>query len=337
MEADDILAKFDAVQEEQEHYLARCPAHPDSRPSLVIWFKSDGKCTMTCRAGCRTRDVIAAAGLRWPDLKGVTGPAVTAPAQRSALVSGPPVARLAMYVHRTSGAFSESPAASYAERRFGVGAGLAAELRLGYDGGTGFDHTSAGFRRFPRLTVPLCDFRGVALGLQGRDLSGDCPGRWLSLTNPDGMRWLPYGVFRPGAEVVLVTEGPGDGLTAVAADPRFGAVVIRGASLARNAELTAEIAGHLRGRHVVVAGDNDKAGREFTKTVAAAFRAHALAPAALTLPRRAGDISEWREKGRHFAEAFPAAVLGAEPMQARPNKARDKRLAAYAAATRGEV
>lgn len=239
------------------------------------------------------------------------------------------MARLALYVRESSKRLTGAPEAlEYASRRFGVGAELAAELRLGYDPGRGFEHTSSGFRRFPRLTVPLCDFRGVALGLQGRDISGQCKGRWLSLTNPEGMRWLPYGVFRPDAEVLVVTEGPGDGLTAVAADNRFGAVVIRGASLARNPELTADIAAHLRGRHVVVAGDNDKAGREFTKTVAAAMRAHAVVPCALTLPRRAGDISEWREKGRHFAEAFPAAVLGAEPMQANPNKSADRRLAA---------
>ena len=51
-----------------EHVQAVCPAHQDREPSLSIDWKPSGKTLITCRAGCRTADVIAALGLSWGDL-----------------------------------------------------------------------------------------------------------------------------------------------------------------------------------------------------------------------------------------------------------------------------
>lgn len=41
-------------------WMARCPAHDDSRPSLSISAGKDGKVLVRCHAGCDQRDVIAA-------------------------------------------------------------------------------------------------------------------------------------------------------------------------------------------------------------------------------------------------------------------------------------
>ena len=326
MDATELLSRFKGLQEDADGYVVCCPAHADGRPSLKIWF-DDTKCRMVCRAGCKTVDVLTAAGLRWKDLFSVTGERTTVSAKQAEMVAGAPVVQLRLYVQQKAAAFPESPAAEYAARRFGITTELAADLRLGYDEGQGFAHTSAGFTRFPRLTVPLYDFRGIALGLQGRDLSGLCPGRWLSLRNPEGLRWLPYGVFRPDADAFVVCEGPGDALTAVAADPSIGAVIIRGASLAKNAELLAEVAGALRGRRVILAGDNDKAGREFVKNAAEGLRNHALIPSRLAIPVRANDVSEWREKDPQFTEHFRHAAAVAEPIPAKTNNAQTRRMA----------
>lgn len=341
MDANDILARFSGAVQEADGYVVRCPAHPDGHPSLKIWFDTD-KCRLTCRAGCKTADVLRAAGLKWADLFDVTGERKTVSVQRADLVSGAPVALLRQFIEETSGAYLESPADDYAARRFGVTGELAAELKLGYNGavwsGSSFPYAQGRFRQYPRLTVPLRDFRGIAKGLQGRDISGKCPGRWLSLTNPDGLRWLPYGVFRPAAETVIITEGPGDGLSAVAANEHFGAVVIRGASLASNAELTAELATHLRGRFVIIAGDNDPAGRKFTRTVNAALREHAVVPCGLEIPARNGDITAWRERlDTSFPGAFTTAVMRAHPIPAKPNKAADKRMRGFGGSLRGEI
>ncbi len=41
-------------------WMARCPAHDDSSPSLAISAGSNGKVLVRCHAGCDQRDVIAA-------------------------------------------------------------------------------------------------------------------------------------------------------------------------------------------------------------------------------------------------------------------------------------
>ena len=47
---------------------ARCPAHDDHTPSLSIATGADGRALITCQAGCRTEDVVAALKLKMADL-----------------------------------------------------------------------------------------------------------------------------------------------------------------------------------------------------------------------------------------------------------------------------
>ncbi len=47
---------------------ARCPAHEDRRPSLSIGEGDDGCCLLDCKAGCDTKDVVAAIGCTMADL-----------------------------------------------------------------------------------------------------------------------------------------------------------------------------------------------------------------------------------------------------------------------------
>ncbi len=61
----------------------RCPVHRDNTPSLDITSGRDGRVLVLCRAGCRTADVLKAAGLGWRDLY-PDGPPLT-PDQRTAL------------------------------------------------------------------------------------------------------------------------------------------------------------------------------------------------------------------------------------------------------------
>ncbi|WP_209441955.1 toprim domain-containing protein, partial [Kitasatospora aureofaciens] len=149
------------------------------------------------------------------------------------------------------------------------------------------------------------DFDGRPHGLQGRDLSGDCPGRWVSLKNPKGQRWGQYGVFRGegGYGVTIVSEGPGDGLTAVAVG--YDAVCIRGAALTASPELIKELADGLKGSLVVVAGDGDKAGQRFNRALAEGLGAHGVQVRALDLPGGASDLTAWREAD---PQGFPFAL-----------------------------
>ncbi|MFF2039356.1 phage/plasmid primase, P4 family [Kitasatospora sp. NPDC058170] len=180
----------------------------------------------------------------------------------------------------------------------------------------GLPWRSRAFLAYPRLTVPLRNFRGVAHGLQGRDLSGQCPGRWLSLQNPKGSRWGLYGVFKGqgGYGTTIITEGPGDALTAVSVG--YDAVAVRGASLAGSPELWEELAEGLKGSHVLVAGDNDKAGKGFSQRLAEGLAAHGIEVYALDLPNTVEDLTDWRESGpAGFPLALHRAVKEARPVR----------------------
>ncbi|MFI9721545.1 phage/plasmid primase, P4 family [Streptomyces sp. NPDC052396] len=326
MQFTEILSRFADVTEETDGgYLALCPAHGDSRPSLRIWRGDNHKVRLACRAGCRNEEVVKAAGLVWSDLFDVTGPGATVPSGRPALVGPGPTASLAVYVDATTGRLFDydhayaTKAREYIADRFGLDEDGAADLMLGVDSGdieANFPYRSRAFTRYPRLTVPLVDFRGVARGLQGRDLSGKCPGRWVSLRNPDGQRWGAYGVLRGqgGYGVTIVSEGPGDGLTAVAVG--YDAVVIRGAALAGSPELLAELAEGLKGHQVIAAGDNDTAGQRFNARLAEGLKPYGITVYALPIPHDGDDLTDWRGRNPHgFPAALHDAVHAARPVQ----------------------
>ncbi|MFI9206177.1 phage/plasmid primase, P4 family [Streptomyces sp. NPDC053048] len=268
--------------------------------------------------------MINAVDLAWGDLFNATGPGSTVPRERPALVGAGPTAALALYVDETSARLFDfehayaGKARAYLSARFGLDDDGAADLLLGVDSGedpTAFPYRSRAFTRYPRLTVPLLDFRGVARGLQGRDLSGACPGRWVSLSNPEGQRWAPYGVFRGqgGYGVTLVTEGPGDALTACAVG--YDAVAVRGASLAGNPDLAAELADGLKGSQVIVAGDNDSAGHVFTQRLAEGLADHGVKVFTLDVPNSGDDLTDWRKRDPHgFPFALHRAVKSARPV-----------------------
>lgn len=321
----DILDRFSEVSEESDGgYLALCPAHDDSRPSLRLWRGDDNKVRVTCRAGCLPYAVIVGAGLKWSDMFNAEGEGITVPRERPTMVGVAQTAALAHYVDKTRDAFQLAAADAildadeYALSRFGLDAETAHELGIGQDFAgldLSFPYRSRAFTAYPRLTVPLYDFQGVPRGLQGRDLSGKCPGRWVSLMNPPGHRWSPYGVFRGqgGYGVTLVTEGPGDGLTAVAVG--YDVVMVRGAALAGSSELLAELAYGLRGTQVIACGDVDSAGQAFNARLSEGLKPYGIPVYALDIPRLGAktDLTEWREDDPlNFAEALHKAVKGAK-------------------------
>jgi putative DNA primase/helicase len=318
----DVLARFGQAEEQSDGgYLALCPAHKDSRPSLRIWRGDDNKVRITCRSGCKPDEVVKAANLTWSDMFNATGEGLTVTKEKPALVGTAQTAALAMYVDDTSGLLQSLEAdygivqaRTYLHDRFGVSAELARELELGYSGPFKFPFASRAFTSFPRVTVPFKNFRGIVHALQGRDLSGKCPGRWVGLTNPEGARWGQYGVFRGqgGYGVTLITEGPGDALTAAAVG--YDAVAIRGAALAGTPELVEELARGLEGSQVIVAGDNDTAGMGFTKRLSAGLSKHGITVYMLQIPTDGWDLTDWRKDSpEDFPAALHKAVKRAEP------------------------
>lgn len=64
---DRILDLLEGVKRNGTKATARCPAHPDSNPSLSI-TKIEGQALVHCHAGCDWRGVLAAIELSAPDL-----------------------------------------------------------------------------------------------------------------------------------------------------------------------------------------------------------------------------------------------------------------------------
>ena len=63
----------------KDSYIARCPSHDDSSPSLTIKELPDGRILLHCFAGCGALDVLQSIGLDWdalfpPDLDNYSRP-----------------------------------------------------------------------------------------------------------------------------------------------------------------------------------------------------------------------------------------------------------------------
>lgn len=64
----DILSRLEGVKGRDGKYMARCPNHGDSNPSLSVSLGSDNKILLKCFAGCPTEDIVGAMGLTMKDL-----------------------------------------------------------------------------------------------------------------------------------------------------------------------------------------------------------------------------------------------------------------------------
>lgn len=318
MKLSEILGRLSGVVDDHDGHVAFCPAHADhNHQSLKLTLREDGKLLMVCRSGCRNEDVLQKLGLPTSALFDVDGQGVkTVSAKAAESVGIAEIAGLRMAVERWAEALQDTEtepaeffeaARRYAYDRFGLSADQCADLRLGFSTQTEQSKPwlSRSFVRFPRLVVPLTGFDGVIRGAQGRDLSGKCPARWMSLTNVDGRQWSKYGLLSAGTgyETILVTEGPGDGLTSVGVG--YDALIIRGAGLANSAVLVAELVEHLAGRDVVLAFDPDPAGERGTAALAAALIKAGNPPRRLGFPNPGEDLTAWRERDR---EAFPSQL-----------------------------
>jgi putative DNA primase/helicase len=313
----EILGRLDGVEEDHDGHLALCPAHRDrNHASLKLTLKADGMLLMVCRTGCAKAKILDEMRLRESDLYDVVNDmgASTISSAAPSAVGVAEIAGLRAAVDRWADALQDdsftplaAEALSYAARRFGLTPEQCADLRVGMStqAQQSWPWLSRAFTRYPRLTVPLVGFDGIIRGLQGRDLSGKCPARWVSLTNVDGRTWAKYGVLSGGAgyDTILVTEGPGDGLTTVGVG--YDALIIRGAGLARNPVLVAELVEHLRGRDVVLAFDPDDAGGRGIGPLAEALIADGSAPRQLPFPNLKEDLTAWRER---TPEEFPAEL-----------------------------
>ena len=67
MKIDEFLSRLDGVTECAGGWMARCPAHGDSNPSLSV-SERDGRILVHCHAGCTAQAVVESLGLKMRDL-----------------------------------------------------------------------------------------------------------------------------------------------------------------------------------------------------------------------------------------------------------------------------
>ena len=305
---DEFLSRFSEVREESDGWVVPCPAHDDDHPSLRVAVSDANKILLKCRARCETRDVLAALGMSFRDLDRIAPGRVGVRATSRDVPAGPAeVAALAAQLDAWVRALWEEPGAvaalRYAHDRFGIGDEDARRLGLGYakDLGGG-----------PRLVVPFRDQEGVPRGYQARALDPKARIRWYGPKSPEGASWAKV-AWLPGSagwEEILVTEGPGDGLTACALG--YDAIVVRGAGLASNPTVVTTIAEWAGSRPVVVAGDGDPSGRAFSSALSKALVERGVRVRVLDVPD-GHDLTSWREQNpAAFDREMTRAVVEAK-------------------------
>lgn len=69
MRAAEFVERFEkARQTGNARWTARCPAHPDRNPSLIVSEGNDGRVLIHCFAGCGIEAIVAAVGLSLADI-----------------------------------------------------------------------------------------------------------------------------------------------------------------------------------------------------------------------------------------------------------------------------
>ncbi|GAA2230447.1 phage/plasmid primase, P4 family [Herbiconiux moechotypicola] len=315
MTLSELLARLDDVEETPDGYLVHCPAHADSQQSLRLSVSEAGKVLLKCRAGCETKDVVAALGLTMRQLATMKpGDVDTSRRAVSTALPATPaaIASLALRIDGYAQAWREAPEAAeatrYAHDRFGLDAVAVDRLGLGYTEDLGGG---------PRLVVPFRTPDGVARNFQARALDKDVSVRWLGPKSPEGGSWSKIGFFPgdSGWDEVLICEGPGDALTGAALG--YDTIGVAGASHAGNPAIVSEIASWIGDRQAVIAGDGDPAGRRFSAQLAEGLAALDVRVRVLHLPDGV-DLNDWRlQNPAAFARDVIRAISHAEPVKSR--------------------
>ena len=64
----NFLDRLDGVKQAGDDYAAKCPSHEDRRSSLSVSTGEDGRVLLHCHAGCESKAIVEAVGLRLRDL-----------------------------------------------------------------------------------------------------------------------------------------------------------------------------------------------------------------------------------------------------------------------------
>lgn len=249
--------------------------HPDEHPSVTMFRDRHGVERWKCWSGGHGGTAIDAVMLA----RGVTtAEAVRSLEQRAGItrtiapVSTPraiaqPIQHLSLAAHDYAQRCADllwTPAGRGALdwlHQRGLPDGVLRANLVGYDPGPKALSRTKGLARYRGVTYPSFDAAGDMIYVQTRHLDPAAPNKYANPAARLGP--LPAVSYPRGARdldgPVIVTEGVPDGLVAIAAGFRAAAVI--SASLTNPAKVAVELARHAGPAGVVLAFDNDLAGR----------------------------------------------------------------------------
>jgi putative DNA primase/helicase len=118
-----LLNKLEDITTEGSSYVAKCPAHEDGKPSLLITLTDENKLLLHCRAGCTKSRVLECLDMRMSDLFDVEADVDDVVMAQS----GPPapptaehIQQISDYLAMANACYKGAEASDYALERFGL-------------------------------------------------------------------------------------------------------------------------------------------------------------------------------------------------------------------------
>ncbi|MCI4567213.1 AAA family ATPase [Lysobacter sp. CFH 32150] len=296
-----VLARLGDFDREGDGWLALCPAHNDSKPSLRISEGDDGRALLTCRANCATDRIIAKLGITLADLFPAT-PTKSKPKKRTVQAPKPRATRKPKAVKEIN-ADEHTEAMREAKRLFPKSSFAGYKLAALYpyrraDGSVWcwrwrFEHAAEDKEIGP------FHFDG---------------GQWVA-KEPKPPRAgkplyrLPELLASDGPIIVVEGEKCADALAALG----IVATTSGSSSTAKSADWSP-----LAGREVRIWPDNDDAGDRYAAEVAAKLAdlgcdLSLIDVQALDLPNKGDDAADWLTKHRKVKAADVLALPTVEP------------------------
>ncbi len=88
MKLEDLLQLLDSPKQSGKEWVARCPAHDDSKASLSVTESDDGsRILLKCFAGCETTAIVQALGIKMHDLFTKSKPAILEQSENNRVVA----------------------------------------------------------------------------------------------------------------------------------------------------------------------------------------------------------------------------------------------------------
>lgn len=304
-----ILSKLSRVKRQGRGWVARCPAHEDTAPSLSIAEGRSGV-LLKCWAGCPTQTIVDALGLQWSDLFFDELPR----GERNERGRRPiPTRSLMIESKAAADRLMREPEVL---RRAGVERGWAREalrrLEIGWDG--------------ERFTLPVTKADGSFHDVLRYDPFNG--GRWKMLAGKGKSRlpWpAPERVEKPPKPwPLLIVEGEGTAITLMSCGIR--AVALPGAVSRPTGDF--RFPGRFRGvgwhpswvsrfkgfRELALFSDDDESGRTLMYTVAADLEIAHVPYVQVMLElgdgRDIGDVARWAVT-RDLRVSFKSVLLAA--------------------------